>query len=114
MENKKSINFEIGFADSEIVSFHSQDEDLIIFLKCWNELMIKLKFLDCIFFSIQNGWKVSDICEAENPKLMKDTLLKTYEKVPLEHPYKLFQFLNDDGDPSVEIICKNIFITKDM
>lgn len=37
-------------------------------------------------------------------------LKKTYEKVPEQHPYKLFQFMNLDDEPCLEIICEHLEI----
>jgi hypothetical protein len=38
-------------------------------------------------------------------ELFKETLNKTYQNVPKDHPYKLFQFMDLDDEPCLEIIC---------
>ena len=111
MENKKSMDYKIGFSDSEILSYHSKENNLIIFLKCWNEKILQFEFVECVLFLILNSWNISDICETTNSSLMEKALIKVYEEVPPKHDYKLFQFIDNDADPVVEVVCKNMIIS---
>ena len=78
MGNKKSIKYEIGFSDSEIISYHSENENLIILLKCWNEKVLRIEFVDCILFFILSSWNISDICESNNSALFQKAVEKVY------------------------------------
>ncbi len=111
MADKQSIQYQIGFADSEILSYHSSNDNLILRLKCWNEKIIEFEFVDCILFLILNNWKISDVCELNDSFLMERALKKVYETIPEQHPYKVFQFLDNDDDPAVEVACTNMIIS---
>ena len=110
MVNIKPINSEIGFADSEIVSYRSENDNLVIEVKSWNDKTVNLEFEDCIFFLISNSWYISEICEANDSIYKEMALNKVYEKIPAKIPYRFFQFLDLDDDPSVEIIARDFQI----
>ncbi len=107
---KKNLDYPIGFADSEILSYCSENNNLIIYLKCWNEKILKFEFVDCILFLILNSWNISDVCEMDDSVFLERALKIVYEILPKEHDYKIFNFINNDDDPVVEIICKNMII----
>jgi hypothetical protein len=46
----KSIKFQIGFSDSQITSFKSEGDNLLIFLETWNTKILKFEFVESIFF----------------------------------------------------------------
>lgn len=109
--NKKSIKYEVGFADSEILSYETNNDGLLIYLKCWNEKILHLQFVDCILFLILDSWQISDICETADSQLLDKSLQKVYEIIPDQHPYKVFQFIDNEDDPVIEIACTNIIIS---
>ena len=113
MNDKTSINYKIGFSDSEVISYNSEKEKTIVLLKAWNEKTIKFEFIDCILFLSLENWRISDIIELKSPdsSLFKRALRTTFEEIPIEHSYKLFQFLDLDDDPAIEIVCKDIIIS---
>ena len=111
MNFKKSIDFQIGFSDSQIVSFESKNDDVLVFLKAWNEKILKLEFFDSICFFIINSWNISDICQVDNTPSLEKVVKMVYEKVPLNHPYKVFQFIDNDDNIIAEVCCKKLSIS---
>lgn len=111
MTERRSIDYQIGFADSEIISFQSDKNSLLIFLKSWDEKILKFEFSNSIFFMIYNNWYISDICEMNNPKNMEKALLMVYADPPKLHPYKAFQFIDIDGDIAAEVYCTDLIIS---
>ena len=114
MNNRKVIDYEIGFADSEILSYSHQNNNLVIYLKAWNEKILKFEFFDYLLFLILNSWNISDICELDNSPLIERALRIEYDTIPQDHPYKLYQFINDDDEPTVEIVSKKLSISREI
>ena len=108
----KPIDYPIGFADSEIIYFCSEENDLIVNIKCWNEIVLKLKFSDCILFLIFGSSDISDIVESDTSDLFKIALTKCYDGIPTNHPYRLFQFYDLSGRLTAEVGCLNLDISK--
>ena len=110
---RKSIDYKIGFENSEVLSYNSQDLSLVIYLKCWNDKVLKFEFSDCVLFLILSSWNIYDICEVDDSTLLQRSLKKVYEEVPINHEYRIIQFFDNDNDAVVEVICKNLTITLD-
>jgi len=112
MERNKPIKCKYGYAESEILSYHSEADNLMVFLKCWNEKILKFQFTECILFLILNSWKISNLCETDNSFLYERALNIVFDKTPKEHNYKLFQFLDEDDNIVVEIGAKDVIISE--
>jgi len=110
-ESLCKINVGIDLADSELISYSYSSEDckLLFDIKSWNGRLLKITFFDIICFT-DNGYH-STLMFCKNSKmteLMRKTLINHYEIVPQTHPYSLFQFLDYDDEPCMEIICEKI------
>ena len=105
------IDIGISIADAELTSYCYSDEDkkkLIIHVRSWNEKIINFEFCDFILFLDRGTQYISEFCRnTEETELFKQSLERTYMNVPEDHPYKLFQFLDLDGDPCLEIVCEH-------
>ncbi len=112
MSEKKTIEYPIGFADSQLLSYSSNNDNLIVFMKCWNEEIVKFEFIECIGFLILNSWNIADVCEVKDSFLLQRALAKIYEVIPKLSEYRIFQYIDQDGEVSAEIISKNIVISK--
>jgi hypothetical protein len=44
--------------------------------------------------------------------MLERGLTKQYEVVPRDHPYRCFQFLDLDGQPSLEIVAEEVQISR--
>lgn len=110
---QKSIDYDIGFEDSEILSYCSKNDlNVLILHKCWNEEILSLEFFDCMFFSIKGSWEISDVCVSTQSPLLDKVLEEVYEIMPTIPEYKLFQFFNFD-EPNVNIVCKKLIISSE-
>lgn len=112
MEVRKPINYGISFADSEIISYQSQDSNVLLRLRAWNSEIIEFEFVNCILFFILDSWDISEVCESSDSVLFQRALNMIYDEIPVNHNYRLFQFLNNDDDPVVEIACESINIQR--
>ncbi|MBN9378022.1 MAG: hypothetical protein BGO14_00875 [Chlamydiales bacterium 38-26] len=110
--NIKKIKYDIGFSDSEVLSYQSEKFNLIIYLQAWNGVLLKIEFIDCIYFSNFRAVHISDIYENPSSKSLQLALDTRYEKVPIDHGYKLYQLLDLNDDPAIEVASKDILITR--
>ena len=111
---KKSIDYKIGFSDSALVSYSKNDKSLLIIVKAWNEKTIKINFNETIGFLDQGAWEFSDFCEISfETDLLNKALKRQYDVIPENHGYKSFQFLDNNQETVIEIICLNIEINSD-
>ncbi len=111
MIKRDSINFEIGFSDGEVVSYNRKDDNLEISVKAWNEKTILIICKDLIGFFDKGAWDISDFCEVKSEtNLLRDTLARQFEKIPEDHGYKVFQFLDTNDQAVMEIVCSEIEI----
>lgn len=107
MITSRSVDFSIGFADSRIISYESVPDGLVLFLLAWNEEILKFYFTEPLFFSILCTDDVSDVREchcSDSSKRAMEYLLTPKEK---QEDYKSLSFINLNGDPSIEICCRN-------
>ena len=107
MDNKKTLDCHKDFCESELLKYTSDSDNLLIFLKTWNEKILKFEFKECVMFQIFNTWNIEDVYETESSELFKKAIERVYEKVPSDHGFKLYQFMDYD-EPIIEIACKNL------
>ena len=112
MKKELSVNFEIGFADSNIQSYSIEGENLILFLKCWNSEIIKIKFSQFVALFALNYTRIADFREVFESPLLERALRELYEEIPKKHDLRVFKFLNSDDMTALEIVCKDIKIEK--
>lgn len=111
MKKRIPIEYDIGFADSNIVSYRSKNENVVITLKCWNEKVLELEFVESILVLITNSWNISDICEITESILLDKVLSQAYEIIPKNHEYRIFQFIDNSDNPAIEVISKQLIIS---
>ncbi len=109
MIKRESINFDIGFSDGEVVSYNRKDEILSITVQAWNEQKILIICNDIIGFLDKGGWDISDFCEVKSEtKFLKEVLDRQFEKIPDNHGYKVYQFVDNDDQVVIEIVCSEV------
>lgn len=107
--NTKSIEFEIGFADAELLSYERSVDDCTVNLTTWNNQNVEALFIDTVGVLDIGVGTISDIVEVfEVTPFFEKVLSQVYETPPSHHLYRLFQFLNVDGEASLEIIAAGI------
>lgn len=100
---------DIGFADGEVCSYAKQDESFIVRVRTWNNHLLAIKFLDCIGVMDLGVGEISGFKQEDKKSFFMDNVLsKFYEQVPTSHPYNLYQFINHDGQPILEVIASSV------
>lgn len=110
---KKWLFEDINFADSEYHSLEFEGNNLRLTLIAWDEQKINLIFSDTIQFVYKLGDITQGIVEIfDNKDFLEEGLIRNYEKIPLDHPYHLFQILDIYDYPYIEIVAANVNATK--
>lgn len=112
MKKELSIDFEIGFADSNIQSYTIEGENLTLFLECWNSEIIEIKFLRFVSLFAMNYFQISDLQEVFESPILERALSELYEEKPKEHYLRIFKFLNSNKMTALEVVCEDIHIRK--
>ena len=109
---QKEVNFDIGFSDSEILSYCREQEKLIVVVKMWNDKRIEISFRGIVGCSDYGIGDISALVEEDRTtELFEKILSEVYEKLPSQHPYHLYQFLNLDDSPCLEVVAETIKIS---
>ena len=111
---RKSISFDVGFADAELVSYTREADSLAVVLLAWNAERLQLNFHDILAVLDTNLGDVSDLCQViGDSELLLDSLQRQYEgAVPADHPYKHYQLLDKDECPALKVIAGSIDIKR--
>ena len=96
----------IGLADAEIVSYSSDNSDVTVIVKAWNETTVRITFNDVIGFLDVGIGDITALCqETQATSLMLTAIGRMHETVPEVTPYHCYQFLALDDFPAMEIIA---------
>jgi hypothetical protein len=109
----KKIDYQIGFSDGEIISYFRDERSLTVKLKTWNDKYLSVLFSDVVGIVDYGIGDISNFIEEDEKSLFLKTILdKVYESIPNEQPYRLFQFLDLDDNPVLEIVAVAQSITE--
>lgn len=113
MDKKRAAKY-IDFADSEYVSFEmSKSEELIIFMKNWQGIPLKLTFKNVIQFFYQLGDFPKDLYELNDSAFLKEALECKYEIIPFPQPFKHYQLEDIDDYPFIQVVAESVLVTKE-
>ena len=108
---KQSLSCEIGFSDAELESYTKQGTNLIVCLSAWSQKQIELRFENAVRVLDFGIGDISDVCmKTEQTELLASTLKQIFERVPEDHPYREYHFLNLDDSIGLAIIAEAVTI----
>lgn len=110
MKKTIPVDFEIGFADSKILSYSVRDDDVILLLECWNAQIVEICFIKFVSLFAMNYFRISVVHEIFESPFLERALNELYEEKPKKHGLRIFQFLNSDDMIALEVVCENIKI----
>jgi hypothetical protein len=106
---QKSLGFKIGFADAEVIGYENTGTDLNLFVRAWNARILVLSFVGVMGVCDRLVHDVTNVIEeTEMSQFAVSVLERAYETVPLGHPYRLFQVLDLDDQPAMEVVAENV------
>lgn len=106
------IDSNIGFSDAELSSYSKKNDSFIVSVLAWNDSLITVTFSDVIRVLDNDINSISSLCRViEESDFLQAALNRLYEEgAPSKHPYKHYQFLDDDDQPALEIACESMEI----
>lgn len=106
---KKKIDTFKSIADSELISYSRISRTFTVEIRGWNDAPIRAIFEECEGVVDYGLGDISDIVEeTEFTDFFRRVFQNVYEIIPDTHPYHLFQFLNHDGEPAIEIVAIDV------
>lgn len=109
---KKKIDTFKSIADSELISYSRQDNTFTVNIHAWNASLITATFIE---FEGAADYGLGDISEfveeTDSTDFLGRVLVNVYEEAPETHPYHLYQFLNLDGEPALEVVATDVKLT---
>lgn len=103
------LHLPVGLADSELESYQRAGADLVVEIRAWNEKHVRVSFHDVITLRDSIAGSFSDLVQ-DHPAsrgTLKEALSRSFKSEPPSHPYRVYSFLNLDGDPSLEIVASS-------
>lgn len=105
--SRKEPSIGVSLADADLLGYSKNGKNLTIMIKLWDGRTVKFVFTEILAFVDNGGNFIMDFCKNESGSdFFNQIIKKTYDEVPLKIPYKLFQFLDIDDEPYLEIICE--------
>ena len=108
------VSTRIGFADAEITDYSKRGGELLVGVKAWNEERLVVCFEELAAMCDRGAWSVSDLCESSiQSSLLLEALEYQYDEIPEDHGMKVFEFLDNDGNPILEVIARKASVSRD-
>jgi hypothetical protein len=96
----------VGFADGEILGCERIDSTFVVRVRAWNSKPLRVEFKDAQLVLDLMPRDISGFyCYDEETELMRKALNYAYDEPPKQHAYKHFAFMNNDGEPCLEIVA---------
>lgn len=108
----QSLEYDIGFSDSEVLGYHRNGDTTTVFLRAWNEKTLVFDFHCVASFIDRGAWSIADVvCEDQETPLLREALKRLYDEAPAEHNLKHFCFFDLDDQPCIEVIAESCSIS---
>ena len=106
------VRYEVGFSDGEVRYYFREEGAFTVVVEAWNGALVRVAFDDPAGVCDTGVGDISDICvEDAGSPFMSRVLGELYEVAPASHPYRLYQFLNLDEQPALEVVAAGITIS---
>jgi hypothetical protein len=103
------LDYEIGFADSEVLSLHRKSQTLVVRLQLWTARVVDVTFSDVLQVVDRAAWTISAVREATDigSSALTEAVARHY-RGEAEHGFRLFQFLDEDDEPALEVVVEQL------
>lgn len=109
---KKKIGSDISFADGEFRSYQWANGEFSLEITAWNGGRSRVRFIAFAGLSDYGVGDVSGLIEETDPSAFYNKVIsRLFENIPAENPYRLFQILDLDGQPALEIVAQDLEIS---
>jgi hypothetical protein len=97
----------VGLADSELKGYVRQRDRLIVTVRAWNNTILSFTFEGTIGLRDVLAAEFSTLVEAADASsdFLSHVLAQYYESVPVPCPYRVYSFLNNDDESSLDVVA---------
>lgn len=112
--DRTPVPSDVGFADGEVTGYATRDDRLSVAVRAWNGERLVVAFSEPLGVRDRGVASIQDVCEvAGETPLLAEVLAYHYESVPDDHGLRVFQFLDLDGEPSLEVVARDVVVERD-
>jgi len=107
----RKIEVGVGLDDAELISYQYEQSKNIgtVKIRTWNAKCIVIHFIGPILLIDRGCQAITAFGErSEQTVFFEEVLKKVYDSIPKNHPYKLYQLLDMDNTPSLEVVSEEI------
>jgi hypothetical protein len=107
LENLSIVDINLSLSDADLLNYvHIRHENkVIIKIESWDARVIEFIFYDVVAFIDKGGNFISEFCIQRVPsEFFQKKLMHIYSKVPDNHPYKVYVFLDVSDNHFLEIM----------
>ena len=102
----------VGMSDGEIHAYHMEADVFTVEVSAWNGQLLRVTFADAVVVSDLGVGDISALCEEDaGSPFMAAVLERLYEATPPPAAHRLYQFLDLDDQPALEIVAAGVSIT---
>jgi hypothetical protein len=103
----------IDFADGEVSSYERTEESFYVVVRKWDHTLLRITFEDTVAVLDHGVGDIMEFCqETSASAFLLEALARQYVEVPAEHPYVLYQFLDVDREPALEVVAAGYSIAR--
>ena len=108
---RQLIDTAVGLSDSRISGYTKANGDLLVRVRAWNGQTLVFHFSEAHALWDGGAGEVTSLCEETHETALLARLLDYfYEERPTHHPYRVFQFLDLDDRPALEVVAEALEI----
>jgi hypothetical protein len=108
---KQRIQSQIGFSDAEFRSYAKDNDNFTVVVEAWNQAHLKVIFFGVIGIIDRNIGSISDlVMDTDESEFVMESIALMYDRPPTIRSYNLYQFLDLDDRPVLEVVALRLEI----
>src|SRR5215207_4587775 len=106
------VTSDVGFSDGEIHAYRMEGDVFTVDVNAWNGQLLRVRFTDAVGVSDLGAGDISALSEEDaGSPFMAAVLARLYEANPPTGAHRLYQFLDLDDQPALEVVAGGVSVT---
>lgn len=106
------VTSDVGMSDGEIHAYHMEGDVFTVEVNAWNGQLLRVRFADAVGVSDLGVGDISALCEEDaGSPFMAAVLERLYEATPPPGAHRLYQFLDLDDQPALQVVAAGVSVT---
>ena len=107
--NMKIKATKVDLTNARLESITMDDQTFTLIIDSQEEKSMRIVFFNPIQFSYNIGNIIQDLYQlTDDPPFLRKAMSLIYEKIPDVHPFKLFQLIDINDFPFIEIVAESV------